>query len=417
MNNIEHMTIPRILKALYPISRLEDPYQEKLLGKTTLEHVSAGHTLHAEPEKEWFTYLVSGELDIQTGRSVRENIMAGAPRCRMPLFKTHTAEISARSRTKSTLLRIGKKDFLELTGNNIGTVSEERDNKEIFAGDSQKSDKELIDILYHDHLNASLHLPSLPDVALKIHRAMDNPDLTVRDIAKLVLADPALSAKMVQAANSSVYSVSPRVETVLDAITRLGLNAAQNMALNLSIEKLFNANSSVVHNLLQEFYQHSLVIGSLSYVIAKDSTGLNPQKALLAGLIHDIGIVPILAAVKKSGVSLVDEKQLRDTIKEHRAIAGNMAINSLGLGQEMITVAEEAEEWYRDPSPEPDYCDVVLLAQLYSQLGTPMMKNLPRIDTIPAYHKLQSGDFDPEKGLTILNNGKNVAQALQSLIG
>jgi HD-like signal output (HDOD) protein len=415
MNNNNQVAIPHILKSLYPISQLGDPYQDSLLNKAAMEKISSGHIVHALPDREWLSFLIEGKLQIQNDKDVIETIEAGTPRSRMPIFRLHSDRLSATSRSKSLLLRINKKGFEALLEQ--GQIQNNEGEEEIVIGENKGIEESLVDSLYKAYTSSTLDLPSLPDVALKIHRAIDNPDISVRDIAKLVHTDPTLSAKIVQTANSAAYRASRPIETVRDATARLGLRAAQSIAMSLSIKKLFIANSSLIHSLLQEFYHHSLVVGSLCYVIAKKTGKLNPEKAMLAGLIHDIGIVPIMVVAKKKGLSLGDEQRFRTAVAELRGIAGNIALSSLGFDQEMITVAEQAEEWYRDPAPEPDYCDIVIIAQLHSYLGTPMMKKLPQIDKIPAYHKLQPGEFDPVTGLHILQDGKSVAQSLQALLG
>ena len=123
MNNNPQITIPHILKSLHPISQLENPYHDSMLGKAVQEKASSGHIIHAQPDREWLSYLIEGELQIQNGNDVLETIEAGTPRSRMPIFRLHSDSISATSQTNSQILRINRKSFEALLEDTIDLVS------------------------------------------------------------------------------------------------------------------------------------------------------------------------------------------------------------------------------------------------------------------------------------------------------
>ena len=167
---------------------------------------------------------------------------------------------------------------------------------------------------------------------------------------------------------------------------------------------------------MQALYTHSSLVASLSYVLARHSAGFNAERALLIGLLHDIGIIPILAFADRHANLMHDEAELDRTIGRLRALTSHLVLSRLGFDPEIITAAEEAEEWLRDPQPEPDYGDLIVVAQLHSYLGTPQMANLPRIDETPAYRKLDLGEFDPKQGLRILQEADSVTAAIRQTL-
>ncbi|MEM7292001.1 MAG: HDOD domain-containing protein, partial [Pseudomonadota bacterium] len=78
-------------------------------------------------------------------------------------------------------------------------------------------------------LDDKIELPNLPEVAWKVREAMVDPDISIEDIALIVQNDPAISARLVQVANSALYRGLTKVENLRMVVGRLGLKATQNL--------------------------------------------------------------------------------------------------------------------------------------------------------------------------------------------
>ena len=145
---------------------------------------------------------------------------------------------------------------------------------------------------------------------------------------------------------------------------------------------------------------------------------------MLHGLLHDIGMIPILSYADKLPETTFNQGELKETITRLHGDIGGIIMAKWNFPDEFITVAVEADHWYRDSSPEADYCDLVLIAQLFSFMGKIIEKDTPPLDDrvlppiteLPAYHKLGLDDLTPEGGVEILHNAKEeIAQALHLL--
>jgi len=236
-------------------------------------------------------------------------------------------------------------------------------------------------------------------------------------VAKMVLADPALSARLIHVANSAAYRRDVPVTTVYQAVTRLGLEAAQNIAMSLAVKQLFRAESPLLQQRMQALYDHSTQVASIAYVLARQNRNFNPERALLAGLLHDIGVIPILSFAEQHRTLTFDASELERTIARLRGLSGHLVLSRLGFEEDLVTAAEEAEHWLRDDRPAADYADIIIVAQLHNYLGTPQMQDLPRIDQTPAYRKLGLGDFDPQQGLAIVREAGTLSSAIRQLLG
>lgn len=89
-----------------------------------------------------------------------------------------------------------------------------------------------------------------------------------------------------------------------------------------------------------------------------------------------------------------------------KAEIGAVILREWKFPQAIIEAAYGAEEWTRDSGEKPDYCDVVLTAQLHSFFGTPKMEGIPALENIPACSKLAGGNLAPEISMKILGEAK-----------
>src|SRR5512140_2775894 len=80
-----------------------------------------------------------------------------------------------------------------------------------------------------------LSLPSPPAIAVQILNAVQRDDVSLHDLARIISADPALTAKLLRVANSSFYSLPNQITSIERALTVLGTNVIKNIALSFAI--------------------------------------------------------------------------------------------------------------------------------------------------------------------------------------
>ena len=137
--------------------------------------------------------------------------------------------------------------------------------------------------------------------------------------------------------------------------------------------------------------------------LAQASPGLDAEEALLAGLLHDIGELVILTYAESYPDLIVDGEALDGVIKQLKAEIGAVILREWQFPEALVEAAFGAEEWTRDSGDKPDYCDVVLSAQLLSFIGSSKMGNLPDLEDVPAFTKLAGGNLTRELGMKILD--------------
>lgn len=247
----------------------------------------------------------------------------------------------------------------------------------------EKFTAELLDDLAHNRLL----LPTLPEVALKIRAVADDPDSSLSDMTKIIVSDPALSARLIQISNSPLMRAGRKIESVDAAVNRLGMRMVRDLATSMVMQQMFQATTELTDKFLREIWEHSTEVAAICHVLARQFTKINPEQALLAGLIHDIGALPILTKAEEYPELLANEEVLRNImIKLHPRIGGAI-VRSWHFPPEFIDVVEQHENLQYD-SAEADLLDLVIVANIQSYMGGthPLARMEPGY--IPAFSKL-----------------------------
>ncbi|MCF6251162.1 MAG: HDOD domain-containing protein [Methylococcaceae bacterium] len=262
-----------------------------------------------------------------------------------------------------------------------------------------------------------LALPTIPDVSFKIRRAINDEKANNSKIARVVQIDPSITARLIQISNSPLYRGRRKIESCPEALTRLGLKAAQDIITAFAMKAVFTAKSPIIRKKMQELWAHSSYVASISAVFAHKTPGFDPDRAMLAGLIHDIGIVPILTFADKQPEILESPKDLAETVKQLRAEIGVQIIRKWDFPADFEDVIINAENWYRKgTSDKPDYTDIVMISQLHSFIGKVDIKKMPKMDQLPAYKKLVAGSLDANQSINILDQAKDEIEHIRKML-
>lgn len=261
-----------------------------------------------------------------------------------------------------------------------------------------------------------LTLPTIPDVALKIRRAINDDKANNSKIARVVQIDPSITARLIQISNSPLYRGRRKIESCPEALTRLGLNVAREIITAFALKSVFNAKSALIRKRMQELWTHSSYVAAISAVLAHKTPGFDPDRAMLAGLVHDIGIVPILTLADKQPEILENPRDLKETVKQLRTDIGVQIIRHWDFPHDFEDVIIHAENWKRDSGKTPDYTDIVMISQLHSFIGKVDIKKMPQMDQLPAYKKLVAGQLDADQSINILDQAKDEIEQIRQML-
>ena len=231
--------------------------------------------------------------------------------------------------------------------------------------------------------NDDLVLPTLPEVALNIRQAAEDPEISISHLSKVIGRDTALSARLIKVVNSPLLRATQEVTDLHTAITRLGTNYSSNLAIGLVMEQIFHARSDAVDQKMRDVWRRSLEVAGVSYVLCRSHSQLKPDQAALGGLVHQIGVLPLLTYAE-----------------DHYPVSLNHVIDSIHplLGDKLLGGWDFPEMLAKLPgqylnlernSASLDYIDLVQIAVLYCHRGTDHpLADFP-VSTLPALKKLR----------------------------
>lgn len=210
--------------------------------------------------------------------------------------------------------------------------------------------------------------PTYFDAVLRLRKVLNDPNQSIANIAHAVSAEPLISAKLLHLANSVAYN--PEGKDIVDlksAIVRLGLSVVHTAALAIVMTQLMRAKGMAEFaDTTHALWEHSIQTSAAAHVLARESSRINKDEAMLAGLIHDLGAFYMLYRA-----SQYEELRHRpDTIKYlivqwHESI-GVSLLNALGLPEEIVEATIDHDHLRSQPSTIRSLSDIIYVANMMS---------------------------------------------------
>ncbi len=265
--------------------------------------------------------------------------------------------------------------------------------------------------IYEDLNSGHLLLPSLPTVAVHIGEAVSDDNADAKQVAGLIETDPAIAIKIVKAANSARFGGVAQVATVTEAVARLGMRNTQTLVITFALRELFRTKSKPLVKRMLDLWEHSRRIAATTQVLADKVGGFNSHEALLAGLVHDIGGLAVVAYARDFPDIVDHPGSLESSIRALRSQLSGMILSKWQLPAELVTAAKEAENWYREHEGDPDYGDLVIVAQIHDGIGGDLDP-----DKVPALGRLGLSPSEVDQGLSLLNQADDEIAAAKELL-
>ncbi len=280
----------------------------------------------------------------------------------------------------------------------------------------QKASKfALVQMLAHDLSQGGLELPSFPDIVLRIRKVLADENVTADQIVQIIGADPALAARILSISNSA--ALRPATESITDlrmAVNRIGHNMVRNTAVSHGIaqsKKAYKLKEAKV--CLDKLWDECAHVAALCFVLAKKRTALNPDEALLIGLMHGIGKLYILSRAESHPDLFSDEEDLFHIMDQWHSPIGSSIVETWGFAEYVSFAIGNYCDLEREHEEGADYTDVLTLAHIFTRFVNDENMEV-QLETIPASLKLNIATLDV---MPILDESREQIQALRRALG
>jgi HD-like signal output (HDOD) protein len=318
-----------------------------IIEKSRLVTISAEKTFYKQnPQLKQHIFLLTGTIKLTQTEKRHHRLSAGDSHAKHPITDGIPIK-SASTITECTLLVVDANIVIQ---NRVTDISAGYDIQEL----NSEEDLEEASIFY-DVMEAlksdELNLPSLPDIAMKIRDAIAQDSSNSKTISRVIISDPAITAKLIKTANSVLYRRGEPISSCEKAVIRLGNKTTTELVTCYALRELFNSSSKLLEKRMKQLWSHSVEIAAVSFVLAKQTPGFDPDHALLTGLVHDIGVLVILALSVDYPDIINNPRHLDHLVKHMRNEIGATVLTKWEFDEGTIVTATHSQDWMRDSQP------------------------------------------------------------------
>jgi HD-like signal output (HDOD) protein len=234
-------------------------------------------------------------------------------------------------------------------------------------------------------------LPSVPEVVTRLQKALSDESVSNVTVVKLVGSEPLLAARLMTMANSAALNVSARrIADLPTAVARVGFNIVRSAAISFAMEQLRKSGEyRHIERDLDVLWQNSVQIAALCHVIARRFSSLNGDTALLAGLMHNVGRVYILARASRSPALTGDPLTFRSILRDWHANVAKALLETWQVSGDIVDAVAGHEDLDREARGPATLTDVLSLALQLEGTRNGAEMNLPGEALLKGLKRLQ----------------------------
>jgi HD-like signal output (HDOD) protein len=259
-------------------------------------------------------------------------------------------------------------------------------------------------------------LPSFPEIAVRVRRVLADPKSSVDQVTRVVGSEPALAARLLRISNSASLNRSGRVVTDLKtAINRIGYNMVRSASMSFSMHQMRNSSKlASLKPLLNDLWERSTYVAAYSYVLARNHTKVNPDEAMLTGMMHGIGKLYILTRATSHPDLFAGEIVLNELINDWHASIGKAILENWDFSESMAQAVGDQDDLSRVNDGAPDLTDVVSVAILIASHGTDVVGLEIALQELAAARRM---GLDESKTLAVMQDSAAEVTALSQALG
>lgn len=215
-------------------------------------------------------------------------------------------------------------------------------------------------------LSGDVVFPTCFDVAMHIRKALQDTEQPLEKIIAKISLEPLIGAKLMQLANSVAFNPKAiEVHDLKGAISRLGMEVVRGTAMAITMSQMLRSrDSSNFADISQLLWRHSLLAASAAWVIAKRMTRLNPDEAMLAGMVHDLGAFYMLYRATQYEELRSRPQTLKYLIAQWHESIGVSLLGALEMPEDIVEAVRDHDVLRPAPSTPKNLRDVVYLANM-----------------------------------------------------
>lgn len=215
-------------------------------------------------------------------------------------------------------------------------------------------------------LSGDIVFPTYFDAVMRLRKLLQDPNQTLDGIASGIALEPLISAKLLHMANAAaMQSGGGEIVDLKSALSRLGVDRVRSTALAIAVSQLMRSKGmAAFSDLAHTLWEHSIQTAAAARVLARKLTRINPETAMLAGLVHDLGAFYMLYRATQYHELCERPESVKYLIVQWHESIGVSLLDAIGLPQEIVEATVDHDHMRPLPAPPKSLGDLVYIANM-----------------------------------------------------
>jgi len=251
--------------------------------------------------------------------------------------------------------------------------------------------------LANDLNTGKLELPGFPEVVARIHRVLSDEKASAKDLVQLVASEPALAARFVHLANSAAFNKSGReVSDLKSAINSLGYNNVRSQATAFAMRQMEQQEwLRPIRPVLADIWKTSNGVAVLSFALAKQVPGVQPDEAMATGLFHLLGKLYLFARARQESINPAEIADWEKSLNEWHVTIARTILDHWKIPERVAEAVENQNAIFETDSKElTPLTRILCAAKLHYRLTKPNARPEPDAQAALAKIRLNGQPFE-----------------------
>ncbi len=261
-----------------------------------------------------------------------------------------------------------------------------------------------------------VELPSFPDIALRVRKVLSDENVSQDMVVRVVGSEPALAARLMQIGNSAALNFSGKPITELrTAIARMGFNMVRSAAIAFAMSQLKKQDAlKGLEKPLEDLWKRSAAVAAMSHAVARRYSKVNPDTALLAGLLHGIGQLYILTRSAKHPGLFANQAAYSAIVRDWHSAIAKALLENWEMADEVVEAVSSFEDLERSNPGPVDLTDVVTVGNLLAAFKDHPETIELNMHDVPACKRMQIDRASYEQ---LIDESEQEIDALRQALG
>jgi HD-like signal output (HDOD) protein len=240
--------------------------------------------------------------------------------------------------------------------------------------------------------SGKVELPGFPDIVARVQRVLADENVSTEKVVKVLGTEPVLSGQLMSVANSAALNPSGRtIADLRSAVARVGLNTVRTATIAYAVRLLrTGVELKSIAAPLNELWQRNVLVASISYMLARKRTQVNPDTALLTGLLHGVGRLYIMTRAVRHASLFANPSSYHLIERDWHLSIATALLENWEIAPEIVAAVRDSEDYAREPRGPACLTDVLVASNMIVvHCGQPPEFLQARLQTVRAVARLE----------------------------